>query len=94
VVEQFLGDYFPDPDTFQVIELLFDLGCDDAAEKWNRDALSLINRLSNLDTVVTFVTTHTDPDRGDLWLGKDELGEDCSAAVTDVSTGLCHHFSN
>jgi hypothetical protein len=42
--------------------------------------------------VVVFITTHTDPDRGDLWLGHDEDNEICAVAIDDVIILLFYYF--
>ena len=48
--------------------------------------------LSGYNHVIIFITTHSDPDTGDLWIGEDKRNKPCSAKVSSVSTGLFHHF--
>lgn len=71
-----------------MFEIPFNVGHDQAAAKWNRDVTKLVTGLFGYKHVIIFVTTHSHPDNGDLWLGLDERNESVAATVTNVSTNL------
>jgi hypothetical protein len=89
VVEQLLAEFYLGADSnLQIQNLPFNISDEQTLEKWNVEASSHVAKLSASTHVIVFITTHTDPDRGDLWLGHDNRGDPCATAVDDVSTCL------
>lgn len=86
IVDQLLSEYYSD-DSLRVVDLPFNVGTNQAAVKWNDDVTKLVSGLPGYKHAVIFITTHTDPDTGDLWLGQDERGESCATTVTNVRAG-------
>lgn len=84
LVDHLLHEYYRD-DRLRVIDLPFNVGNDQASDKWDGKAAKLIAGLAKYRHVVAFVTTHSDPDTGDLWLGQDENNETCATTVVNVS---------
>ena len=89
IVDQLLSEFYSD-NSLRVVDLPFDVGSNQAAAKWNDGITELVTGLPGYKHVVVFITTHTDPDTGDLWLGQDERGESCATTITNVSTGLSY----
>ena len=75
-----------------VMDMPFNVGHDEALDKWNLDAAERMREVSLHNHVVVFVTTHSDPNLGDLWLGLDKNNKACAAKVDNVSTDLFYHF--
>jgi hypothetical protein len=84
MVDQLLGEYYQD-DRLRVIDIPFDVGHEQVRDKWDRNAAKLIASLGRYRHVVAFVTTYSDPDTGDLWLGQDQNNEVCATTVGNVS---------
>ena len=77
----------------KVIDLEFNIYEEEALESWINKGKKLAEDLCNYDHVVVFVTTHSEPDRGDMWLGEDSSKERNAVTISDVSTGLYYHFT-
>jgi len=93
IVEQLMQEYYYEEESqLQVLDLPFDVGKFESASEWNRNAGNILNSLTPHTHVIVFITTHSDPDSGDLWLGKDEEGKPCAAAADDVSADLFINF--
>lgn len=91
IVEQLMAEYYhEDESELIVMDFPFNFGSDKDITKWNVEAAKSLAKISHYSHAVIFVTTHSDPDRGDLWFGYDE-GTPCAAKVGDVS-GLFYHF--
>lgn len=88
VVHQTLAEYYimGDDDSLHVVDLPFNVGHRRAVKKWSADASRLVAGLSRYKHTFVFITTHSDPETGDLWLGKDENSENIAAAVGEVSS--------
>ena len=88
IVHQLLAEYYPDGDDngLHVVDIPYNVGHRQAVKKWAADAARLIDGLWQYKHTVVFVTTHSDPDTGDLWLGQDEADESCATTVGKVST--------
>jgi len=92
IVEQLMAEYYHEDDSqILMMDLPFDLGSNQDVEKWNADAAKRLANISPYSHVVVFVTTHSDPDRGDLWFGYDKDKNPCAAEADEVS-GLFYHF--
>ena len=76
----------------KIVDIPFNLGDDQALASWKADIKEVVANLSGCSHVVVFVTTHSDPNSGDLWLGYDKSGRHWAAAVGSVSTSLFYHF--
>lgn len=88
-----MAEYYHEDDSqLRVFDLPFDVGLIQARGEWDMKARNLVDEISGYNHVVVFITTHSDPDTGDLWLGKDENNEPCAAEVGDVSTCLFYYF--
>ena len=70
------------------------MGHHQALNKWNIDAAKCMGEISPHTHVVVFITTHSNPVSGDLWLGNDEENKPCAGKVSDVSTGLLYYLTN
>ena len=96
VVEELLSEYYPNNGPLQVIDMPFNAGHNQAVAKWSSDASKLVTGLTRAGGyrhVIVFVTTHSVPDNGDLWLGEDKAKEEpCAAPVGDVSISLFYQF--
>ena len=88
IVEQLLSEYYSADNPLTVRDLPFDLGNDRDAAKWSSDLQRLVAGLPLHRHVIIFVTTHSDPESGDLWLGKDKEGCDIATNVSNVSRYL------
>jgi hypothetical protein len=94
VVEQLLSEYYFQGDTdLQVSDVPFNIGNAQALAEWNIEAGNLVAKLSGYTHVIVFITTHADPERGDLWVGHDNSGP-CAATVGDVSTCLFYYCTD
>lgn len=92
VAKEVLSEYYTDDNRLQIINMPLDVAYTEAAAKWNTDVTKLVAGLSDYQHVVVFITTHSDPTSGDLWIGQDEDNNPCAASVTYVSTGLFYYF--
>jgi hypothetical protein len=89
VVEQLLSEYYLNIESrLQVQNISINISDVQTLEKWSIEASGRVAELSASAHVIVFITTHTDPERGDFWLGHDEHGEPCAVAVDDVSSCL------
>jgi hypothetical protein len=93
-VEQVFTEYFIANKLLKIMDMPFNVGHDRAAINWHNVVTKHMAALSGFgfEHMIIFITTHSDPRNGDLWLGKDELGENCAAKVTNASTSLFYHF--
>jgi hypothetical protein len=99
IVQQLFAEFYPScsNDVKQnprllVLDKPFNIGVESAADNWDEEITQLVSNLSSYERVVIFVTTHSDPDTGDLWLGDDEQGDPCSAAISVVSPDFTLSF--
>ena len=86
-VEELLSEYYTGNNQLKVLDLTFNISHDEAAADWRTAAEELIADLLDFEHVIVFVTTHSDPDSGDLWLGE-ERGKPLAGQTGEVSTGL------
>jgi hypothetical protein len=75
----------------KIFDIPFDLGDDEELAGWKDYVKEVVANLSGCSHVVVFITTHSDPDSGDLWLGNDKNGMRWAGAAGSVST-LFYHF--
>jgi hypothetical protein len=87
-VAQFLAGFYSNSDKLKVIDLPFNAAQAETLDKWTANAEELMPTLVGYKHVVVFVTTHSDPDTGYLWLGHDEGNDPSSGTVSEVSTGV------
>lgn len=96
IVEDLLSEYYPinNPtnNPLTVIDMPFNVGNDRASAQWSSDVAARVADLSGFKHVIIFITTHSDPERGDLWLGQDERGEICAAPVGNVCNNIFYYF--
>jgi hypothetical protein len=92
MVEDLLAEYYSAGNKLKVLDLPFNVREDKATAEWSKDAAKLISELSGFRHVVVFVTTHSVPDNGDLWLGNDRSNKPCAALVDNMSANLFYHF--
>ncbi len=72
-MEQLMAEYYHEDDSqLLVLDMPFNFGSDQDVEKWNVNAAKCLANISHYSHVVIFVTTHSDPNRGDLWFGYDK----------------------
>jgi hypothetical protein len=89
IVEQLMAEYYHAGDCrLLVMDMPFNVGHNEALDKWNLDAAECMHEVSLYNHVVVFVTTHSDPNSGDLWLGLDKNNKACAAKVDNVSTDV------
>jgi hypothetical protein len=94
VVEQLLSEFYIEArSNLQIQNIPFNITDAEALEEWVIEAESRAAQLSAARRlarhVIVFITNHTDPDRGDPWLGHDPgSGASGAAAVDDASTCL------
>jgi hypothetical protein len=90
VVEQLLSEFYIEAHSnLQIQNIPFNVTDAEALEEWVIEAESRAAQLSAARHVIVFIMTHTDPDRGDPWLGHNPgSGESGAAAVDDASTCL------
>ncbi|KAI6017078.1 hypothetical protein EDC04DRAFT_2608179 [Pisolithus marmoratus] len=68
MLHSFLQAYFPEGD-YNFSQLPFNLGTPESMEAYEKEASHLANTLCAYSKVVLFLTTHSDEDRGDLFIG-------------------------
>ena len=85
IVDQLLSEYYSEDNPLTVFDLPYSIGHDQAATDWNSKVTKLVARLSSRRHVIIFITTHSVPENGDLWLGKDRKGDDIATTVGNVS---------
>ena len=89
-----LSEYYSNsPDGhLRTIDLPFNLLTQRAISKWGSDLAKLVSNLTSYTNFVVFVTTHSDPNTGDLWLGEEKSQDNkfhpWAAAVGEVSIDL------
>ena len=88
IIYEQLSEYYLNQDQLLVINIPFNVGDVQNLSKWKIEAADIVAGLAKYRNVVIFVTTHSNPDCGDLWLRKDEHGEVCATSVDHVSSGL------
>jgi len=93
-VEQLLSEFYSNTNPLTVLDMPFNIRDNDAAAKWNMDVTHLVACLSQYahKHVIVFITMHSVPENGDLWLGKDKDSANCATIVGNVSTSLFYHF--
>ena len=71
------------------MDIPFNITNEQSLDKWNVEAAERLRGISCYEHVVVFVTTHSDPDRGDLWAGqnspKNRPKDPCAITVKNVS---------
>jgi hypothetical protein len=97
IVQQLMAEYyFKGESKLQVIDVPFNITNEQALDKWNFDAAERLRGISRYEHVVVLVTTHSDPDRGDLWTGqnspKNHPKDPCAITVKNVSPNLFFLF--
>jgi hypothetical protein len=90
-VDDLLSEYYHNDNRLEVIDLPFNVGQNQAMVKWNKNVQKLVKTLSGYRHVIVFITMHSTPNDGDLWLGLDERNEPCAAPVSNVSTNLFYY---
>lgn len=86
IVQQLMAEYYHEADSRLLVkDLPFNMGPDQAVNQWSLDAASLMGEILSYKHVVVFITTHSDPESGDLWFGHDEKNEPFAGKVSDVS---------
>jgi hypothetical protein len=92
MTEQLIAEYYSSTQQLKIITTPFNIGDELAVEKWARDTRRTVADLSGYGHVIVFITTHSVPENGDLWIGVDNHGESIAATVENVSTGLFYYF--
>lgn len=89
MVKDLLSDYYPDSSQFQVVDFPLNVGHNlNLLEAWTEKAAKFAAEMSGFSHVIVFVTTHTDPDTGDLWLGHNAQNNPGATTVANESTAL------
>jgi len=94
IVEELLSEYSWNNKQLSSLSIPCNFGRSDLQLDWDSDATKLLAGRSQFDHVVVFITTHSDPVSGDLWLGEDETGKVWAAQASAVSSALVYHSSN
>jgi hypothetical protein len=92
IVEDILAEYYTKDDQLKIIDLPINITDNETLEKWNINVSKVVAGLSGYSHVIVFITTHSDPDSGDLWIGQDEHNNPCASSVSFVSTSIFYHF--
>jgi hypothetical protein len=98
IVQELLAEYFEEgsDSNLHVVDLPISIEDDDDVAKWTSKAAERVRWITRRkrEHVVVFVTTHSDPVRGDLWTkGSEDPDEDpCAVTVGQVSTGVFNHI--
>jgi hypothetical protein len=92
MTNEFLSEYYTDNDQLRIINMPFNILNGEVAEEWNIEATKVVAGLSGYSHIIVFITTHSDPNTGDLWIGEDKKKRPCSTRVSSVSTGLFSLF--
>ena len=78
------------------MDIPFNITNEQSLDKWNVEAAERLRGISCYEHVVVFVTTHSDPDRGDLWAGqnspKNRPKDPCAITVKNVSRSQFFFF--
>ncbi|KAI6154765.1 hypothetical protein BKA82DRAFT_23271 [Pisolithus tinctorius] len=83
MVNDFLQAYFPNK-AYSFSKLPFNLATQDTQATYQKAATSPATSLSSYPSVVIFLTTHSDEDRGDLFAGYDEDSNPHASQVFQV----------
>jgi hypothetical protein len=92
MTNKFLSEYYTNNDQLRIINMSFNILNGEAVEEWNIEATKVVAGLSSYSHVIVFITTHSDPDTGNLWIGEDKKKRPHSTRVSSVSTGLFSLF--
>jgi hypothetical protein len=92
IVQELLAEYHIHSKNLNVIDIPFNIGDDEELDKWNTFAEELAAELFGFKHVIVFVTTHSDPNTGDLWRGQDKNNNPWAEEVNEVSTSLLYNF--
>ena len=92
LTEELVGEYYTDEDKFQACRVPFNIKNDLGVAAWNKNAAKLVPGLFGYSNVIVFITTHSVPANGDLWIGKDNNNEGIAVTVENVSTSLFNYL--
>ncbi|KAM6489444.1 hypothetical protein JOM56_015077 [Amanita muscaria] len=84
ILKQCLTEYYPDNANgqFKAVSVSFDIGTDRAEAEWPNLANEVCQELTNdYEHVIVVITTHSDQDTGDLFLGLNEHGNEVAARI-------------
>ena len=76
----------------KIIDLSFNLVDGQKEAVWGKEVESVITDLFECDLVFFFITNHSSPDTGNLWLSEVSPDKPIAALVSDVNTILFYHF--
>jgi hypothetical protein len=85
LTENLVGEYYSSEDKLEVCNLPFNIRDERGVATWNKEASKLVAGLSGYSHVIVFITTHSVPTNGDLWIGKDNDNEGIAVTVDNVS---------
>ena len=88
IVQQLLEEYYHGNKELTVLDVPINVGDGQALVQWRSAAAKTMATLSEYQCVLAFITVHSDPDRGDLWVGQDEDNAAGAIAVDEVSIRL------
>lgn len=92
LTEDLVGEYYTNEDKLEIYKLPFNIRDEQGVAKWNSGAAKFVAGLSGYSHVIVFITTHSVPTNGDLWIGKDDDNEGIRVTVNNVSTSSFYHF--
>jgi hypothetical protein len=95
IVHELLAEYYHESEgQLQVLDMPFAIENDEEAAEWTVMVTNQLRMLRPHEHAVVFITTHSDPDRGDLWTKKSESPheEPCAVTVSDVSSGVFYQI--
>ena len=69
VVEEMISKYYTSDDRLRIINIPFNVMHNEALKEWNTSASKLVASLSGYSHVIVFITTHSNPNSRDLWIG-------------------------
>jgi hypothetical protein len=95
IVHELLAEYYHESEgRLQVLDMPFAIENDEEAAEWTVMVTNQLRMLRPHEHAVVFITTHSDPDRGDLWTKKSESPheEPCAVTVSDVSSGVFYQI--
>lgn len=92
IVDQVLSEYYVGDNRLKVVDVPFNVYNLKDVEAWNAYAAQQVANLSSLDYkhVIVFITTHSDPDRGDLWIGEEDT--EPAADTPDQVSIICFYY--
>ena len=88
IVKKLLEEYYYGNKQLSIYSMPFNIGHNQSIAKWSSDVTKLIAGFPQFGHVVVFITTHSDPDTGDLWIGQDKNNTDCFSKVSQVNIYL------